>query len=589
MELRQSMQEIMLAALLVGAGVGGRAAAQSSVGADRLLPADAPVVLDVVEPSRQLAEFREYLDRIGLYESAAWAALQRNPGWAQARVGIFGVAGAAGMAPWEGIESLVGQDLALALLPGATSGSEPRLLAVAHLEEADVENVDRFLEQLNILAKVAPESIDEVSGGRIVRVNPELCYARIDSYLIVGNEAAHVTEALARSENGGGTQVSQAAPENARARLRVNLAALRQAGGPLAANEPLDNPLAGYLFGGWASALRAGKSLEGWLASTADGLTLQMEVDLDEPVAQPFASFFEHHREATAWRVEDLPRGLGEIRVDRDWARLFADREQILALPAANGVANFSAGITTLMGGLDFMDELLPRVKGPVRLVAAAQDFSDMERPPSPKFPAVALAVPLELGDDDVLRDRLQSAALGALTLIGLNQGQNQQPQLMTKVGTHRGHQVTYAVYAAPMPREQHEEGSNGDVGAVQYNFEPAVALVGDELIVATTYDLMKDIIDVKEAGGASPAHRADDVLWLDGGAAEQALRINTEELIINRMLEQNESREQATAMFEGLFQALRIIESAGLVSRATEDGVTVTLSIGLNDPAVRN
>lgn len=591
MTWRRSMNPIMLAAFLVASTMAARAAAQGTVGAERLLPVDAPVLLEIPEPARQLGEFREYLTRIGFYESPAWAALQKNPGWAQARVGIFGVAGAAGMTPWEAIESLVGESLALTLLPGATPESEPRLLAVAQLAEENAAKVDQFLAQLNLLAKVAPGSIDEVAGGRIVSVNPELCYARVDSFFIVANEPAHVKAALERGGGGSGIALAHPipAPADARARLRVNLAALRQAGGPLAESQPMDSPLGGYLFGGWAAALRQGDLMRGWLTSDAHGLTLQLNVGTDEPFAAPSDSFFMGDRLATAWRAQDLPRALGEIRIDRDWARLFADREQILTLEAANGVANFSAGITTLMGGLDFMDELLPRVNGPVRLVAAAQDFSDMPRPPSPKIPAIALAIPLELGEDDVLRDRLQSAALGALTLIGLNQGQNQQPQLMTKIGIHKGHQVTYAVYAAPMPAEQHQPAGAGDVVAVQYNFEPAVAIVGEELIVATTYDLMKDIIDLKEKGGVSPEHATHDVLWLDGAAAEKALRINTEELIINRMLEQNESREQATAMFEGLFQALRMIESAGIVSRATDDGVSVTVTFGLNNPSIEN
>jgi len=584
---RSSIKRNIFLALLLPTMLAPASAAQEGPPATALLPADAPIVLEIPEPAKQLGEFREYLTRIGFYESPAWAALQKNPGWAQARVGVFGIAGAAGMTPWQAIDSLVGDGLAITLLPGVTPGSQPRLLAVARLASDHAADVDRFLDQLNILAKVAPESIEEVAGGRIVRVNPELCYARADSYLIVGNEPNHVKAAVERAGSGGGANVLPPSPANARARLRVNLAALRQQGGPLASNEPMNNPLGGYLFGGWAAALRQGDLLHGWLASDAEGMSVHMNVAVDEPFAAPNDSFFKGDRSATAWRAADLPRALGEIRVDRDWARLFADREQILTLAAANGVANFSAGLTTLMGGLDFMDELLPRVNGPARLVAAGQDFSQSLRVPSPKLPAVALAIPLEFGEGDMLRDRIYSSALSALSLIGLNQGQNGQPQLMAKAGAYKDHQVIYAQYAAPMSADG--GGQANDVAPVQYNFEPAVAIVGDELIVATTYTLLRDIIDLKEAAAQPPDHAADDVLWLDSRAVEQALRDNTEELIMNRMLEQNESREQATAMFEGIFQALRLIDGARIISRATDDGVSVTLTLGRNDPSVEN
>ncbi len=575
----RSCSMVRIVCLSVVLVLAGRAAGQASPA--ELLPQDAAITVVVPNAAEQLDELRQFLSVRRFYESPAWDALQKNPGWAQARIGLIGLAGAADMEPWEALRSVLGSDLAIALVSDGP-GKPPRMLAVSRIEDAGT--LDRFLEQLDLAVNVQPDSIEHVGDGRLVVVNAELSYGRMESFLLVGNNRELVREAMMREATAMDMPSRHAAPAQEgiqRATLHMNLDALRTAGGPLATSEPLDNPLNGYVFGAWVQAMRHGNALDATLGEVSGELRLDVALETDETFQPPFDSLTGAARSASPWRVEDLKEALGEIRVDRDWARLFADREQILTLEAANGVANFSAGVTTLMGGLDFMDQLLPRVNGPVRLVAARQDFSDMPRPPSPKIPAMALVIPLDIEEDEMLKERLYAGALGALTLIGLDQGQKQQPQLLANRGEYQEIPVVYARYVAPMPAEQHTPEA-GDVAPIQYNFEPAVAVVEGELIVATTLDLLHNIIDLRAAGDAAPENPNADVLWLDSAMVEAALRDNTEELIMNRMLEQNESREQATALFEGIFQSLRFIEDVRLISTRTDAGLAASLRVML-------
>ena len=565
------------------------------------LPGELPLAVVVRDGDKNLLELREWFENSELSDSPLITEALNNPGIVAAKMGLMGLAAAAKTDSWTAIASLLGSETVFSFVG---EGANARFALVTKLR--DEEAADRFIEQVNLAVgnivrgKPNPNQ-SKVIDGKTVFALGEAFFCRMDDVLLIANRrdvieaclAVKPAQSLAR--NAAFKRAFDESPADAIAWSYLDMPTVRaMAGDQGFFNAKMRNPLAGFIFGGWAHALRESDMVHASLTTTGRGLAVDLRVPTDTTLQSPWTAFENHEATLAGWSTEKLPGYLGEMIVQRDWEQLFADREELLTVVAAGQAVDFAAVLTTIMAQVDFMDDFLPMVDGPVRLVMAQQDFSRSPHNPTPKLPGFALVVPMDLTQDPDMPDLLRSSALSAITVIGLDQSQKGEPALMSKLEAYNGIQMIYGMYRDQRNRGSSdmrdssgvggvdEDGHINDLVAVQYNFTPAAAVVGNELVIATTRELMHSIIDAHQADGSATRTATGDSLDIDAASLQAVLRDNLDELVINRMLEEDESREQATAFYETVFGIMALLDDLQMTSHFDDSGLTERVEFNL-------
>ncbi|MGI9013315.1 MAG: hypothetical protein ACR2GY_03605 [Phycisphaerales bacterium] len=559
-----------------------------------LLPADTPIAMTLIEPDMRLGDLRGFLAEWKLANSPLLDELLSNPGLAAARIGLAGLAASAEMDSWTAMASLLGRETTIGLLP-RPNGGDAAVVAVSIAR--DEEAMDRFIRQVNIATgamrgnRPNPQLSTEIDGVRIFKLG-EAFHCRISNALILCNDEDLMRRTIATAQGKGETLAQQsryiaaatAAPRGVAGFALLDLVTFRALDPDNGLfREKLVNAMSGYLFGGWAASLRNSDVLHAAITLRDNRLAIDFAAPTTPDAWDgPVGSFLNRSNTVPGWRSADIKGSLGEITVQRDWHALFADREALLEVKAAGDVVNFATTLSAIMGQVDFMDDVLARVNGPTRLVMAQQDFAAMQYQPTPKLPGFALAVPLNHADDPEFADLIRSAALGAITVIGLDQAQKQQPSLLPRLENYSGIDLVYGSYRTP--REGDGRMMAGDVVAIQYNFTPAIAMVGDEFVIATTRELLHAIIDASRKHAGESVAVTHDSAAIHADTLAAVLRDNLDELVVNRMLQESVSRAEAEAFFEMVFTAMEHADSLSMTSDVSETGLKGRVELGLRD-----
>jgi hypothetical protein len=607
------------------------AAGAEAVSAAAYFPEGFVLVATVREGDRRAEEFRRFVEGSRVLEQP-WAlrALER-PQAVQGKVALAGLAATAGTDPWGAVGAMLGEDLMVGLRPPRDGqGKEPDLLLVSVPRDAGL--VDKLLLNIESLAgllkagKPDPAKSAEVRGQTVFHVGEKLAFCRAGPALIVANNAGMVGEALAarageRPALAAGEvyrRAVQDAPREAAVWIWADMPRLQQAiAKGNAFPEQINNPLGGFVFGGWLHALRTGGQVSAWITPEAGALAISAAIGGAEALPATHAGFAWRGSApagAAAWLAGDLPRYMGEITVARDWARLFSDREAILTPAGAGQVVNFSNTITTLLGQLDFMEQVLPAVAGPVRFIAAGQDFGAMGFQPTPRLPAFALVAPLDLSKDAQLEKRLYSGSQSALSLVNFDAANKKQPSYLIDTDRYAGYRMIYTEYAdvgaggadgkmmEPGAGAGKKDGgaAGGDAAAEQpggkrvvgqrYNFAPAVAVAEGQYIVATSKAMLESVLDAiaaaKKADRRGGAPDQADRVHLSVPALAQLLDDNREEYLADQMLKKDISREQAEAELGVLRGVVGLFDSVDVGATRTEDGLRARVRVVLRSSA---
>lgn len=624
------------------APAGDRSSAPAAESAATYLPAGVFAALTLPEGDQRLRDVRALLDEYEFFETPLYARLAANPQFMQAQVGLLGLAASARSDAWDAVGAALGRELMIGLAP--REGKPPGAILVSVLRQPAL--VDQLLKAVHALTGLerdgAPDPARSAkhAGAITFSISPELHHCRIDDALLVANDLELLKSALdarrlekpslAQSESyraAAGT-----APRDSLAWAYADLKAIRAG---LARenklNDKVDNPLGGFLFGGWLRALLDAQDLTAWITTDRRGLAIEARVAPGAKAGEAYRGF-RGPTQSPPVALRGVQRYLSEATVARDWAALFAEREALLTLPAASDVVNFNTTVSTLLGGLDFMQDLLPRVTGPVQFMAARQDFSQARDLPTPRLPAFAMVAPLTM--DESYAARLFSGALSTLSLINFDQAQKGLPGYLLDMENYRGLRVLATRFADPSAagamkmgaaadepeRPQPTAGAahpDGQAAAMQadskpaaspadirYNFAPTFALVADHMVIATSRDLLHDIANVLLDGGAAAGGAAAgagenvrpvsreaaastldhpvDRVHLDVPSLAAILRENREQLVVNRMLEKDLERQTAELDVDQFVALLGYFSALELNVRPEEHGFRARLELRL-------
>lgn len=559
------------------------------------MPADVPVVLVVRDGGALAQTIKDRLDAWDYPSSPTFEAVRTNPGLAQMRVMFLGLAAAAGVDTWTAVGDLLGDRFALGLAPG--EGDQPGFLAVGAGGDRAVR--DRIVEQFLLLTGLksagTPDSTRSalVAGHRVYAMEDNFLLCPLPDALIVSNDenlirsavALDAANSLARSESF--TTALGSVPEDATMWAMLNTQQVRTMIGPDGLPDRLTNPLGGFLFGGMWKQMLSGERVVAWAGADQDAVHIHALVRSSTPLPEPYRGF-EPTFERGAWSGQDVDGFIGEMSIARRWEDLFAEREAILDVAAASQAANFTNTITSLLGQLDFVEDVLPAVSGPITLVLSRQNFADLGFDPTPKLPAFGLVAPVDLGVAPRLAQRLRSGALAAMSVITIDMGQQGKPTYLLNMEQYRDQQVLVTTYPPPEGADDAQmEQMAAPMASVQYNFAPAFAVLDKHVVIATSREMIHSLIDqIQDAPDAErPMGRSGDQMQIDASAVAAILRDNRQEMIAKSMLEKDNSRVAAESEIDTFIGLLSLVDGLSVSAQPGESGYEASATIRWNQP----
>lgn len=474
--------------------------------------------------------------------------------------------------------------LALALLPRAGKPAVLLLLraestaAATGLRERGLAEIGRRFGVEKLLAKPHAER----AGAALWYLGEDVCIAQRGALLLGSNDRKRVGEALdLEAAPAPGGLLARADFAEARAQRADDLLAwswidlaradsIAQDGGAGLAKlrSAARNPTAVMALGPVLASLGTGRSLAFELALRGAALELRAS---GAGVALP-AALLPSASEAA------LPPALAEAgdcaqaQLYRDWASVYAQRSALFDTEHLPALAKGASDLALLFSGKDFAEDVLPRISPWWRLVAAPASYDEGQ---TPGIALPALAAVFELRDAKTDGALFLTAFQSAIGIANIERAQKGEPALLLSLSLEGQVPVT----AAKLPSVM-----NGDAVDFAYNLAPACAQVGARLVIGTHESLVKRLVRALAAGAPAPARasraRATDELQLFGTELAHYVERNRDALVLNAVLEDGKSEEQARGEIDVLAELLRLLHSATLQSSNTGDAAELRLRL---------
>lgn len=415
-----------------------------------------------------------------------------------------------------------------------------------------------------------------------------------ESHAIAGNQLllANKPEALKaaldrRAGEGGGsiadsagfTAAEKAVGADAVATLYADMRVLKQLPGFQQALEQDQNPLVRLLF----APLLAGVNQATWLAAgitlDAQNVTVKLLADRGDGQPSPLNSFaLPATEDEGAMPQLQVPRQIAGISLFRDLHKFYASKDELFG-ERTSGLIFFENMMGIFFSGKDLTEEVLAATLPDVRLVVAEQQYGDTTGTPAMQLPGFALVV--KLRDPEAFHEVAEEAWQKAIGLINFTRGQKALPGLIIDKPIYEGTKYTIAAFAVA-------DEPDKDAVDVRFNFQPALAVYGDHLIMSSTDALTRDLIDAlaKESQQqVAPESGKHSLAVVQGAALASILQANRGAMVRQSMVEKGTSRETAEQETDALLAAIRYLDRVQ-VEAGEQDGLTaVTLSLGYRLP----
>ena len=260
----------------------------------------------------------------------------------------------------------------------------------------------------------------------------------------------------------------------------------------------------------------------------------------------------------------------------RDVADLWLHADELFDPNVTDGFAQAESALSTLFSGKEFGEEVLGAVRPEIQLVVTRQNFGDRLPQPAIKLPAFAIV--LRLKEPEAVRDdfrRTFQSLMGFLNVVG---AMNAQPQLDFAVEKGESQQILTSSFVAESGGQQSRQA------AVNFNFSPAVAFIGERMVVSSDTRLARDLGGRRDEGGEGGAHsRSNTQARFDPGVLHQILVDNRSQLIAQNMLEEGNSNEEAAQEVDALLQIVHCFRLATLRLDTGNDKLELQIQVDFN------
>lgn len=562
------------------AGAEARAEAETPA-----LFADFPITIRLNEADIHSNALRSWVGEILRTNPDLAALLGQDAGLAELIRVISALGQMAGTGPWQTVEALLGRGGTVFLRP--TDGGEPDMVAISAPLDADAAG--RVLNTLQIFAgMVGPgdgaRAYDH-AGVRVFRLGDRVFQCSVNGLVIVATSRDLIEEAIGRAGPAADMLATLLGTPGEAVRIDLDMSRL----GPAldALRVPAANPFAEFMLGGWRALAAGADRMTMSFVPTPDGVHASVRTagTADAATLRPFMDSWQG---PPSFARSAVPGLLGDVSLARDWATLFADREARLTPAGASEAAQFATTISTLMGGVGFVDEFLPEIDGPVRMVAVERDWTGEAYRVSPTLPAFALVLPLRSAAGDDLPRRVESAAQGLMSILAMEQMNQGGPPMRLDLDKHEGVRIVYSGFD-PAALGAGESG-HPPVADLRYNFTPASAVVpapgGSSVFVfASSPALVRTLITAVQSPEPRGERASGDQFVMDGPAITRILTLNREELMVGEMLKRDCDRAEAAARIGALIALSRLVGSVSLNSAVSSSGASADLRLVLRQP----
>jgi len=498
------------------------------------------------------------------------------------------------------LESELGTDWKTALRKlvegGITWAVEPKggsLLVVDAQDEATLAKLHE------VLVKVAkadaavhgdPERVKSADyrGVSVWSLAKDEFHALVGRRLLLSNRAEVVRAALdlrAKGEAKGLAALpayqaaKKAAGPKAAASAFVHLEALKRIPAIEKALKGSAEPLNALLFSGLTETLRRSN----WLALglRIEGETLSLEAAIDGKVTgAEGAAAFTRPAQADQGALPNLsvPRSIAALSLYRDLHGFYAAKDKLFP-ERTSGLIFFENMMGIFFSGRDLTEEVLAEARPEIRFVVAGQQYDPAIGTPQMRLPAFAAV--FRVRHPREFAEVIEEAWQKAVGLVSFTRGQKAEGGLIIDRPTHAGTRFTMAYFST----SRVEDKSRLDV---QFNFRPALANLGDYLVLSSTDGLAMDLIDALQQEMTRPLKALAGVhslAELDVGQLAAVLESNRAAMVRQNMLKKGTAQEEAESQIDIL---LTLLKSVGRVSLnlANPDGQTrANLELKLNLP----
>jgi hypothetical protein len=328
------------------------------------------------------------------------------------------------------------------------------------------------------------------------------------------------------------------------------------------------NPLAALTFAGIVESIRDSNWLALGLHVQETTLILRASVDgkMVGPTSPAAFALPSKPGEGVLPSLS-IPRRIAALSLYRDLHQFYAAKDDLFP-ERTSGLIFFENMMGIFFSGRDLTDEVLAETKPQVRLVVAEQEYNPAIGTPQIKLPAFAAI--LRLRHREQFNEVVEEAWQKAVGLINFTRGQQALPGLIIDRPIHRETKFTVAYFST----SQIEDKTKLDQ---RFNFRPALAMPGEYLILSSTDDLARDLIDAlsrETEQTVKPFAEIHSLVEIDVDQLVSVLEANRETLVGQNMVKKGNTQEQAEASIDMLISLMKFVERAKL-SIGTHEGLT--------------
>lgn len=438
--------------------------------------AEAVTGLDAVQKAQKLAQYR------AIYDSAAAKRAFQLLAMFEKELG----------AKWPVLfDHLAGDGAAL----GLQIGTDPAP-AILVLQGKDADQVKRATDLAlktieDELARQGAKDVVkryEIEGHEAVKVG-DAYGARVGATTLLSSNETMLKDAvkLATADRAESAQhkarrdAFKLLPKDALAWLYLDFAAVKQS---QATKDFFDATRKDFLqtivVGGTIDCLKRAEFIAAGLYRTGDGFQLSVRLPAGRSEFPPeFQLHVPPKGEPGSFPLLEPPGTIYTQHLHLDIAHLWTNRKTLLNDEIRAGLEKGDKDISRILPGNVKFGELLAMWGPHHRIVVANHDAPPYKKHPGARFPAFGYVA---TGRDPKFAKSVEPALRSAAIIASL------QFDLKMAEYTHDG--VGIVAYRFPENKELAD-----DPEGIRFNFEPCFAIVGDELVVASTVELCKKLI----------------------------------------------------------------------------------------------
>jgi hypothetical protein len=491
-----------------------------------------------------------------------------------------------GMTWREALEGLAAGGVYLA----ADRETEGVALLVRSRDEATLTKIrETFIELARADArrkgKEDPIHSGEYRRQAAYRIGDKAAFAALGRWLVVVNKPELGQQIIDRYLDGGDSLADRPVFRSAReavvgeptAWAWLDMQAVRESGKAERLKEGrTDNPVAELLAGGLIENLQHTPYVSASVYLDAAEFRLVMSSPhKTEWVDESRQHFFGKEGRAKAPPLLKTPRLLAAVSVHRNVSQMWLHADDLFDAKTSEQLAKANGVLTTLFSGRDFGEEVLSAFEPEFQVVVARQDFTEQAPQPSIKLPAAAVVGRLK--DPDRMQGELRRMFLNLVGFANVAGGASGQPQLDFDIEKEGDTQIISTQYLPEVDEEKSTEAR------LNFNFSPTLAFVGEVVIVASTEQLARDLMQHVAADRERAENSAvNSAFIVDLSVLRDVLLDNRRHLVSQNMLKEGHTREEAASQIGLLFAALDVFDQSKLSLLVEDERLVVETVIRL-------